>query len=95
MLGFLDLQAGHAQNRFFNELEDWLSGVTHLIDREKGQDAPMGTGSAATEPHEIKDQLIEMNRELRTSNRMVAKLLEERVSDEPFSKKRSVATMGM
>jgi hypothetical protein len=30
VLGFLDLQAGHAQNRFFNELEDWLSGVTRL-----------------------------------------------------------------
>ncbi len=30
ILGFLDLQAGHAQRRFFNELEEWLSGVTHL-----------------------------------------------------------------
>jgi len=30
VLGFLDLQAAHAQNRFFNELEDWLSGVTRL-----------------------------------------------------------------
>ncbi len=30
ILGFLDLQAGHAQRRFFNELEDWLSEVTHL-----------------------------------------------------------------
>jgi len=30
VLGFLDLQAGHAQNRFFNELEDWLSGATRL-----------------------------------------------------------------
>jgi len=30
LLGFLDLQAGHAQRRFFNELEDWLSEVTHL-----------------------------------------------------------------
>jgi hypothetical protein len=30
VLGFLDLQAGHAQNRFFNELEDWLSGVTRI-----------------------------------------------------------------
>ncbi len=26
VLGFLDLQAGQAQNRFFNELEDWMSG---------------------------------------------------------------------
>ena len=30
ILGFLDLQAGHAQRRFFNELEEWLSGLTHL-----------------------------------------------------------------
>jgi len=30
VLGFLDLQAGQAQNRFFNELEEWLSTVTRL-----------------------------------------------------------------
>lgn len=30
VLGFLDLQATHAQNRFFNELEEWLSGATRL-----------------------------------------------------------------
>jgi hypothetical protein len=30
VLGFLDLQAGHAQNRFYNELEEWLSGMTKL-----------------------------------------------------------------
>ncbi len=30
VLGFLELQAGQAQNRFYNELEDWLSGLTRL-----------------------------------------------------------------
>jgi len=30
VLGFLDLQAGQAQNRFYNDLEEWLSGVTRL-----------------------------------------------------------------
>jgi hypothetical protein len=30
VLGFLDLQAGHAQNRFYNEFEEWLSGMTKL-----------------------------------------------------------------
>ena len=30
MLGFLDLTAGQAQNRFFNELEEWLAGLTRL-----------------------------------------------------------------
>ncbi|MFO1118645.1 MAG: flagellar motor protein MotA [Rhodospirillales bacterium] len=30
VLGFLDLQVGQAQNRFYTELEDWLSGSTRL-----------------------------------------------------------------
>jgi hypothetical protein len=30
LLGFLDLQANQAQNRFYNDLEDWLSGATRL-----------------------------------------------------------------
>lgn len=39
VLGFLDLQAGQAQNRFYTELEDWLSGITDLsIAEASGQD---------------------------------------------------------
>ena len=30
ILGFLDIQAGRAQNRFYTELENWLSSVTDL-----------------------------------------------------------------
>jgi hypothetical protein len=30
VLGFLDLTAGQAQNRFYNELEEWLAGITRL-----------------------------------------------------------------
>lgn len=30
VLGFLDLQAGRTANRFYTELEDWLSGMTKL-----------------------------------------------------------------
>lgn len=37
ILGFLDLQAGQAQNRFYNELEEWLSTVTDIsADMERG-----------------------------------------------------------
>ncbi len=39
VLGFLDILAGHAQNRFFNDLEEWLSGLTQLID-EPGNRPP-------------------------------------------------------
>lgn len=30
IVGFLDLQSGHAQNRFYNEFEEWLSQFTRL-----------------------------------------------------------------
>ena len=30
VLGFLDLQAGQAQNRFYMDLEEWLSSITRL-----------------------------------------------------------------
>jgi len=35
ILGFLDIQAGHAQNRFYDGLEEWLAGVTNLVDGDK------------------------------------------------------------
>jgi len=45
ILGFLDLQAGQAQNRFYNELEDWLSSQTRLA-TSSGM-AAMGEGEAS------------------------------------------------
>ncbi len=42
VLGFLDLQAGHAQNRFFNELEEWLSGATRLTSGALAGDGEAG-----------------------------------------------------
>jgi hypothetical protein len=37
VLGFLDLTAGQAQNRFFNELEEWLAGLTRLSSGALGE----------------------------------------------------------
>jgi hypothetical protein len=42
VLGFLDLQAGQAQNRFYNDLEEWLSTYTRL---SGGQLGDSGDGS--------------------------------------------------
>jgi hypothetical protein len=41
ILGFLDLQMSQAQNRFYTNLEDWLSTTVHDISVE-----PMSAGSA-------------------------------------------------
>ena len=56
ILGFLDLQAGHAQSRFYHELEDWLSGITELQLAE----AP---GAAGVAP-QIRFALLDMQRSL-------------------------------
>jgi biopolymer transport protein ExbB/TolQ len=38
ILGFLDLTAGQAMNRFYNELEEWLAGLTRLSTGAMGGD---------------------------------------------------------
>ena len=40
VIGFLELQASHAHNRFYNELEEWLSGITDI--------APAGSSEATS-----------------------------------------------
>lgn len=49
VLGFLDLQAGQAQNRFYNELEDWLSGtVADARIEGDAMEMPSGAGPIET-----------------------------------------------
>jgi hypothetical protein len=42
VLGFLELQAGQAHNRFYNELEEWLSGITELTPGSSGNNEQLG-----------------------------------------------------
>ncbi len=48
VLGFCDLQAGQAQNSFYNDLEEWLSGLTRLSSGSGLSDSEQGV-SAYTE----------------------------------------------
>jgi biopolymer transport protein ExbB/TolQ len=48
VLGFLDLQAGRAQTRFYTELENWLSSVTDLSS-DIAIAAPAGTSESSEE----------------------------------------------
>lgn len=48
VLGFFDLQAGQAQNAFYNDLEEWLSGLTRLSSGTGPGDGEQGV-SAYTE----------------------------------------------
>jgi hypothetical protein len=69
ILGFLDLQAGRAQNRFYTELEDWLSSVTD-VDRDLVQAAPPQGSTAIQELKAITDQLERLSVEGSESGRL-------------------------
>ena len=56
VLGFLDLCAGQAQNRFYNELEEWLAGLTRLSSGALGAD---GEGSVPVYVQALLEQTAE------------------------------------
>ena len=47
VLGFLDLQAGQAQGRFYNELEEFVSDLTHMETRHEVNAPASGKPSGA------------------------------------------------
>ncbi|MCB1378077.1 MAG: flagellar motor protein MotA [Alphaproteobacteria bacterium] len=61
ILGFLDLKASQAQNRFYNDLEDWLSTITDIA----AGDAPAQTGSA---PQFLRLELQSLQRSIEKLN---------------------------
>lgn len=76
VLGFLDLQAGHAQNRFYNHLEEWLSDLTHL---PSGTLSESGGGSL---PSYIEALLEQTADSLHKLQRAMSDNLEDRRSSE-------------
>lgn len=54
ILGFLDIQAGQAQSRFYNELEEWLSTITELRSE--------GSGDAPGSQTQLRFALLDMQR---------------------------------
>lgn len=56
VLGFMDLTAGQAQNRFTNELEEWLAGLTRLSSGVLGQE---GDGSIPAYVNALLEQTAE------------------------------------
>ena len=60
-LGFLDLQAGQAQNRFYMELEDWLSTIVSdlTVDAEARPVAAAPSGEMRTAIDKLKEAVAE------------------------------------
>ncbi|PST18633.1 flagellar motor protein MotA [Mesorhizobium plurifarium] len=71
IVGFLDLQAGRAQNRFYTELENWLSSVT---DVGSGFSSPgdMADGAPVEELRRLTDQLTRLTHDGGVNQRTTA-----------------------
>ncbi|TDH62870.1 flagellar motor protein MotA [Dankookia rubra] len=59
VLGFLDLTAGQAQTRFYNELEEWLAGITRLSSGVLGDAGAEGGGSVPAYVQALLEQTAE------------------------------------
>ena len=74
VLGFLDLQSGQAQNRFYNDLEEWLSGLTRL-----SGPSPV-SGGEGTVPDYLEALLEQTAEGLENLQRTIARGEESRMS---------------
>jgi hypothetical protein len=74
VLGFLELQAGQAHNRFVNDLEEWLSGITKL----GGGGGGFGEGEQSV-PAYIQALLEQTADSLDTLQRTIARGEEDRI----------------
>ncbi len=73
VLGFFDLQAGHAENRFFKAVEDWLAEATHLA-------SPAFADGESSGPAYIEALLDKTADSLEALERLVGRGEEERAS---------------
>lgn len=79
VLGFLDLQAGQAQNRFYNDLEEWLASLTRITHTG----GPMSGGEGGTSVPAYITALIEQTADnLETLERTLSRTAEDRARSE-------------
>ena len=64
VLGFLELQASHAHGRFYNQLEEWLSGITEL--------APGGSQTSDYAAQQLYVAITDMHRAITDLNERVS-----------------------
>ncbi len=90
VLGFLDLQAGQAQNRFYNDLEEWLSSLTHL------SSGGIGDGGDQSVPAYVQALLEQTAESLENLQRIMAKSEESRIksSRNTIALTEKLSTMG-
>jgi len=76
VLGFLDLQASQAQNRFYTELEDWLSTITETEELGLPEEDPAGSAQEIRTSIERLARIVQESGSGRASTGAMANLAE-------------------
>jgi hypothetical protein len=63
ILGFLDLQAGRAQNRFYTELENWLSSVTDVGSEVQPTAEVAVAATSSADMQALAEQILKLSQE--------------------------------
>ena len=75
ILGFLDLQAGQAQNRFYTELEDWLASAT-AANAMGAEAAPADPAIAAQAMANLADSIEGLVQNMRSEQKLLREWME-------------------
>ena len=75
ILGFLDLQAGQAQNRFYTELEDWLASAT-AANAMGAESAPADPAIAAQAMANLADSIEGLVQNMRSEQKLLREWME-------------------
>src|SRR6056297_2618183 len=78
VVGLLELFAGHGQNRFYRELEEWLSSITRL-GFAAGDDAPGGDGAAMAGVLDHMAEQMESLQQMFTQSDVSRSMLEDKL----------------
>jgi hypothetical protein len=70
VLGFLELQASHAHGRFYNQLEEWLSGITELAPGGAGATSDYTSRQLYAAIHDMHRAVVDLSERLATVPRI-------------------------
>lgn len=90
VLGFLDLQSTQSQNRFYNDLENWLSSITDI---EAGEG-----GSQVSVPHYLRLDLRELQAGIERMNKTLETSIQKNAGaggDSPAMERLASAVQGL
>lgn len=80
VVGLLELFAGHGQNRFYRELEEWLSSITRL-GFASGDDHPAGEAGAVAALMDHMAEQMESLQQMFTQSDVSRSMLDEQLGD--------------